>query len=157
MKADFRWKVIAGIVFVTVSLLLMTTHFLIFRDPGFLFSHLLLDLAFIPIEVLVVTLIIDSLLTSRERQQKMEKLNMVIGIFFSRVGSTLIGKFAGADPENPALRDRLTAGRRNGHRTFSGQRTGIWPAGSIPSTPAASTANRCDFSSSTTRPSCSAS
>jgi hypothetical protein len=37
------------------------------------------DLAFIPIEVLIVTLIIDQVLESWEKKRRMEKGNMVIG------------------------------------------------------------------------------
>jgi len=110
MKADLSWKVIVGVAFVTLSLLLMTIHFLIFQDSHYLFIYLLADLAFIPVEVLCVTLIIDSLLTSRERQQRMEKLNMVIGIFFSRVGTPLIGRFVKADTDTLALRAQMAAG-----------------------------------------------
>ena len=100
MKEDLRWKLIVGVALVTLTLLLMTIHLELFQDSHYLFTYLLADLAFIPVEVLCVTLIIDSMLTSRERQQRMEKLNMVIGIFFSRVGTPLIGCFvkAGAGP-----------------------------------------------------------
>ena len=38
------------------------------------------------------------MLESRERQQRMEKLNMVIGIFFSRAGTPLLARLAKADP-----------------------------------------------------------
>ena len=98
MKEDTRWKVFAGIGLVTMTLLLMTLHLMIFADSRYLFTYLVADLAFIPIEVLCVTLIIDSLLESRERQQRMEKLNMLIGIFFSRVGTPLLARFILADP-----------------------------------------------------------
>jgi hypothetical protein len=110
MKEDLRWKMFVGIGLVTLTLLLMTVHLLIFQDSHYLFTYLLADLAFIPIEVLCVTLIIDSMLTSRERQQRMEKLNMVIGIFFSRVGTPLIGRFVKADPGTLPLRAQVAAG-----------------------------------------------
>jgi hypothetical protein len=88
----------------------MTIQLEIFQDPGYLFPYLLADLAFIPVEVLCVTLIIDSMLTSRERQQRMEKLNMVIGIFFSRIGTPLIGRFVKADTGPHPLQGLVTAG-----------------------------------------------
>jgi hypothetical protein len=110
MKEDLRWKVFVGIGLVTLSLLLMTIQLEIFQDPGYLFPYLLADLAFIPVEVMCVTLIIDSMLTSRERQQRMEKLNMVIGIFFSRVGTPLIGRFVKADTGTRPLQEQMIAG-----------------------------------------------
>jgi hypothetical protein len=110
MKEETRWKVITGIGLVTLTLLLMTVHYLIFQDSRYLFTYLLADLAFIPIEVLIVTLIIDQMLESRERQQRMEKMNMVIGIFFSRIGTPLLATLSRADPNPGPLQARMLAG-----------------------------------------------
>jgi len=104
MKDETRWKVIVGIGLLTLTLLLMTIHFLIFHDSEHLFIYFLGDLAFLPVEVLCVTLIIDSMLESRERQQRMEKLNMVIGIFFSRVGTPLLTRLTNAAPGSGPLK-----------------------------------------------------
>ena len=57
--------------------------------------------------MLVVTLIIDQMLESRERQQRMEKLNMVIGTFFSTAGTPLLALLVRADPCIDTLRQRL--------------------------------------------------
>jgi hypothetical protein len=107
MKEETRWKVLVGIMLVTLTLLLMTLHFLLFRDANHLFIYFLGDLAFLPVEVLCVTLIIDGMLESRERQQRMEKLNMVIGIFFSRAGTPLIARLAKADPHINPLSEQM--------------------------------------------------
>ena len=97
MKEDTRWKLFAGILLVTLTLAMLTAHYLIFNDEHHLFIFFARDLAFIPIEVLVVTLIIDQMLESREKQRRMEKLNMVIGAFFSRVGTPLLQRLVRAD------------------------------------------------------------
>lgn len=97
MKEEIRWKLLAALGLITLTLLLMTVHYLVFQDSHHLFIYFLGDLAFIPIEILCVTLIIDEMLESRERQQRMEKLNMVIGIFFSRVGIPLLALLAKAN------------------------------------------------------------
>jgi len=107
MKEDTWWKLIAGIGLVTLSLVMYTIHYLIFQDAHHIFIYFVGDLAFIPIEVLIVTLIIDQLLESREKQQRMEKLNMVIGTFFSTTGTPLLDRFVRADPDIGTLRQRL--------------------------------------------------
>jgi len=48
------------------------------------------NLAFLPIYVIIVTLLIEQVLKERERQGVMRKLNMVIGVFFSEVGNRLL-------------------------------------------------------------------
>jgi len=107
MNEDTRWKLAAGIGLLTLSLVLYIIHFLIFQDSHHIFIYFVGDLAFIPIEVLIVTLIIEQLLESRERQQRMEKLNMVIGTFFSTAGTPLLDLLVRADPGIGALRQRL--------------------------------------------------
>ncbi len=107
MKENTRWILIAGITLVTLSAALYTVHYLVFQDVHHITIYLLGDLAFIPIEVLIVTLIIDRLLETRERQQRMEKLNMVIGTFFSNTGTPLLDMFVRADPCIGTLRERL--------------------------------------------------
>ena len=61
-------------------------HFLFFRDAHHIFNHLLGDIAFLPSKCLFVTLIINQLLSNRDKKAKLKKMNMVIGTFFNEVG-----------------------------------------------------------------------
>ncbi len=108
MKEESRWKLTAALGLITLSLALYTLHFFIFHDAQHILVYSLGDLAFIPIEILVVTLIIDQMLKSREQQRRMEKLNMVIGIFFSRIGTPVLATLARADPGIDSLRSVLS-------------------------------------------------
>jgi hypothetical protein len=110
MKEDTRWKLLAGIILVTLSLALFTVHYLIFQDSHHIFIYLMGDLAFIPIEVLIVTLIIDQMLGAREKQQRMEKLNLVIGTFFSNFGTPLLAMLSRADPGIASVRSLMVPG-----------------------------------------------
>ncbi|MDD1681497.1 MAG: hypothetical protein LUQ35_07790 [Methanoregula sp.] len=107
MNEDTRWKLIAGMALVTLSLALYTAHYLIFQDAHHVVIYLLGDIAFIPLEVFVVTLIIDQMLEAREKKQRMEKLNMVIGTFFSTTGTPLLSLLSRADPCIDTLRPSL--------------------------------------------------
>jgi hypothetical protein len=64
-------------------------------------------LAFLPIEVLFVTLIIHQLLNEREKRIRLEKLNMVIGAFFSEIGTKLVRYFSNFDPSLDDIRREL--------------------------------------------------
>jgi hypothetical protein len=55
------------------------------------------DIAFVFIEVLLVTLIIHQILSEREKRSLLKKLNMVIGAFFSEVGTPLLRFFSAFD------------------------------------------------------------
>ena len=76
--------------FLTLSVALYFVHYLIFRDAHHIFIYLLGDLAFLPLEVLLVVVIIERILTQREKQTKLQKLNMVVGAFFSELGNRLL-------------------------------------------------------------------
>ena len=73
------WLFLMGAALLLLSVILYFIHYLIFHDPHHIFIYLLGDLAFMPIEVLLVTLIVDRLLGAREKRATMEKMNMVIG------------------------------------------------------------------------------
>jgi hypothetical protein len=107
MKEDTRWKLIIATGLILLSLALFTAHYLIFQDDHHLFIFFAGDLAFIPIEVLIVTLIIDQMLESREKQRRMEKLNMVIGTFFSTFGTPLLARLSGTDERIGPVKERL--------------------------------------------------
>jgi len=73
-------------------------YYFIFRDLHHIFLYLIGDTAFVFIQILLVTLIIDRLLSKREKRAQLEKLSMVIGSFFSAVGNKLLTYFSDFEP-----------------------------------------------------------
>ncbi|MBN2178672.1 MAG: hypothetical protein JW743_04530 [Deltaproteobacteria bacterium] len=106
MKLD-KWKIVWGALLISLSIVFYFIHFLIFRDPHHLFIFLVGDVAFVFTEVLLVTMIIHELLTYRENKEKMYKLNMVIGAFFSDVGTDLLRIFSDFDHNIEGVRDEF--------------------------------------------------
>ncbi len=103
-----NWQIILGISLAILSAILYSIHYLIFRDPHHVFIYMVGDIAFIPIEVLVVTLIIHRLLADREKKAMLKKLNMVIGAFFSEVGLKLIPLFGKFDHKSEEIKKDLS-------------------------------------------------
>lgn len=91
------WKFYLGISLLAFSALFYAAHYIIFRDLHHIFIYLIGDIAFVFIEVLMVTLIIHQVLEVRERRGRLQKLNMVIGAFFSEVGNSILKQLASAD------------------------------------------------------------
>jgi len=102
-----NWTTILGLSLVVLSILLYLLHYAIFRDGHHIFIYMVGDIAFVPIEVLLVTLIIHRLLGEKEKRVRLEKLNMVIGAFFSSVGTRLLAYFSDSDPELDSIRKHL--------------------------------------------------
>ena len=91
----YRVFIIATAIFLAASALFYFVHYLIFGDPHHIFIYLLGDFAFLPLEVFLVVIVIERILARREKQAMLYKLNMVIGAFFSEVGSWLLGHLLG--------------------------------------------------------------
>lgn len=102
-----KWQIFLALIFIVLSAALYFVHYLIFHDAHHIFIYLLGDIAFVPIEVLLVTIIIHQLLTAREKRARLEKLNMVIGVFFSEVGNQLLVLFSDFDPNLAKIKNDL--------------------------------------------------
>lgn len=61
--------------------------------------YTLLDIAFIPLSVLLVSLVVDRLLAARERESLLHKMNMVVGAFFAEAGRDLIDRLLEFDAD----------------------------------------------------------
>ncbi|MFC2002152.1 hypothetical protein ACFLUZ_06620, partial [Chloroflexota bacterium] len=80
---------LAGI-FLALSALVYLIHYFIFRDVHHIFIYMVGDLAFLPLEVFLVVIVIERILARREKQAMLQKMNMVIGAFFSEAGNNLL-------------------------------------------------------------------
>ena len=112
------WTLTLGIGLVALSAILYFVHFAIFHDAHHVFIYLVGDIAFVPIEVLLVTVIIHRLLNEREKRTRLEKLNMVIGAFFSEVGTKLLTYFSDFDPRLTDIRTSLVVTNDWTHEEF---------------------------------------
>ncbi len=86
-----RFLIAAAAALLILSAALYLVHYAIFRDAHHIYIYLLGDLAFLPLEVLLVALIVDRVLEWREKQAMLGKMNMVVGVFFTEMGTRLIG------------------------------------------------------------------
>jgi hypothetical protein len=84
------WYLIIAVVLLLLSAVFYMLQIHIFHNEEETFFLMLQDLSFVPINVLLVTLIIDRLLKRREKQNLLNKMNMVIGVFFNDIGIELI-------------------------------------------------------------------
>jgi hypothetical protein len=115
----FSWQILLGLSFIFLSATLYLIHYAIFRDSHHIFLYLIGDIAFLPIQVLLVTLIIDQLLSAREKRAMLKKMNMVIGAFFSEVGTQLLRFFYDFASHEDQIRKDLFENNDWSNKTFS--------------------------------------
>lgn len=113
-----RWYLLLAIFLLALSIVTYLIDYLIFGD----LNHILLfatgDLAFVFIEVLLVTLVIEEVIRRRELALKLGKLNMVIGAFYSEVGLTMIRLIDKMQCESGIIRIQFKVGKDWTHEDF---------------------------------------
>jgi hypothetical protein len=103
-NSKIKWQVKLGVLLVILSFIVYFINYAIFKDFHHILTFFLEDLAFIPIEVLVVTLLIDKVIEKREKEHMMQKLNMVIGVFFTEIGTSIMHTCIKLDPNVDKIR-----------------------------------------------------
>lgn len=103
----YRTLVLLAAALLGLAVVLHVAHVLIFRDPHHTLVFLVADIAFLPIEVVVVAMVMERILASYERRSLLHKMNMVIGTFFSEMGMQLLGELSPAVANLDALRPNL--------------------------------------------------
>ncbi len=86
----FTFNHLIIIILLFISLVFFTLQMFIFHnlhESGFLFFQ---DLIFMPIEILLVTFILDKILRDREKKERLQHQNIVINSFFSEIGTDTI-------------------------------------------------------------------
>lgn len=97
------WSMSIGVILLALSAGLYLLQIAVFHRTGDTTFYLLQDLAFLPVQVLLVTLIVDRLVTRREKQTKLDKMNMVIGAFYAEVGTELLKRLLAYDSNRAAI------------------------------------------------------
>lgn len=106
-KGNRNWIIFFSVLLCAASAAVYYVQILLFRNPRDTFFYLFQDLAFVPVQVLLVSLFINALMTRREKKLLLGKMNMVIGVFFSEVGSGLLSRLAVFDGNLEEIRARL--------------------------------------------------
>jgi hypothetical protein len=118
MRRLLNWQVLLGFILISLSTLFYFLHYLIFHDLHHIFLYLIGDIAFVFIQVLLVTLIIDQAMNFREKQAFLKKLNMVIGTFFIEVGTELLRTFSSFDLQSAQIAQHLMFKTEMTHEEF---------------------------------------
>jgi len=102
-----RWQIMLAIMLMLIAAALYILQIYLFHSQRDTFFYLFQDLAFVPIQVLLVTIIVDRFLRLREKMALLKKLNMVIGAFFSEVGTKLLRSCIEFDRDRQAISGKL--------------------------------------------------
>jgi hypothetical protein len=133
MKNVLNWQVVLAVILVSLSVLFYSIHYLIFGDLRHIFIYLIGDIAFLFIDVMIVTLVLNRLLAYREKQSIIKKLNVVINTFYSEVGIELLKLCLSFDVAIDSFRKKLVVEKDWSDRDFSLAKQSLQSCGNIDS------------------------
>jgi hypothetical protein len=99
----FDWRIKLGIGLFISSIFFYVIHYIVYQDASLIFNSIILSFGFVPVWIIVFTLILNQLLIRREKQSRLSKLNMLIGCFFSECGTPLMKTLPDFDPNREQL------------------------------------------------------
>lgn len=109
----YAWELKLSLILIALSAAIFAVKLLILGDSGEsnTFSYIFNALGFLPLNVLFVTLLLNTLLTRRAKKAQQEKMKMVVGLFFSEIGTALLRMFVRCDADASHLRSILSVDR----------------------------------------------
>ena len=105
-----------------ISFLVYLIQYFIFRRPEETGFYLLEDLAFVPINVLLVTLGINTVLVRREKKALLEKVSIVVNEFFAESGRNILLAFRDYPTDCEEIYGKLRVSMNWNDKDFSASR-----------------------------------
>lgn len=103
MKKIKYYSLIAMILIFS-SVIMFYFHYIVFGQLKNTMYYTIMDLCFIPINTFVVTIVFENLIERRSKREKLSKINMLVGLFFSEMGFELLNIFAKCDENSHKLK-----------------------------------------------------
>jgi hypothetical protein len=107
-----RWQVRIAVVLIVAAIIIYGLRWVLFPSENFheeMLRYLVDDVAFLFIQVLLVSILVDGLMQRRQRETMLDKLNMIVGAFFTECGTDVLGCIAQLDADLDAVRGDLLA------------------------------------------------
>lgn len=88
-----------GAGLIGLSIVLHGVHYAVFKDMHHLLIFLVADIAFVPLEVFFVSMVLEQLIKKQEEEKIIKKMNMLVGLFYQQFGNKLLTLFVNVDKE----------------------------------------------------------
>lgn len=106
-SSDFRWYILTSVILILLSVLSYSLQIHLFHHETDTYFYFFQDLSFVPIQVLIVTFVIDRLLKRQQRISLLKRVYVAIGIFYNELGNELLKHFFELTINKDDLKNRL--------------------------------------------------
>ncbi|KZX14521.1 hypothetical protein MBCUT_20930 [Methanobrevibacter cuticularis] len=119
MEINFNWKIKLALLLLVSSALLYLIAYAYFHDVQKVIFYILIDMAFVPLDILIVVLVVESVINKKEKETMVEKLDMLMNVFFSEIGTELLNNFSKIDKNNSRIDELLLELEKIDSKKFS--------------------------------------
>ena len=88
------WKIRFAIIMFVLAVVIFLARYLLFGDGEEIIAYLWKHIGFIPIDILIVAFLLEGIMGKKEHESILEKIDMLMGTFFSELGNDLIREFS---------------------------------------------------------------
>jgi len=102
-----NWKIKLGAILLLVSVFMYCFAYFTLHEQEKVLFYLVIDLAFMPLDVLVVVLVVEGIINKKEKEVILEKLDMIMSVFFSEFGTEFLSKLINISNKNEKITELL--------------------------------------------------
>jgi hypothetical protein len=102
-----NWKIKLGIILLLASVAMYCFAYFALNEHEKVIFYLVIDFAFMPLDVLVVVLVVEGIINKKEKENILEKLDMIMSVFFSEFGTEFLSKFINISNKNENINKLL--------------------------------------------------
>lgn len=99
------WKVSFAIAMFLIAVLIFGSRIWFTGDPDDVITYLWKQIGFIPVNLLIVAFLLDGIMSKKEHEAILEKIDMIIGTFFTKIGNDLVSVVSEANTNKVQLAD----------------------------------------------------
>lgn len=109
----FRNNILLVFILTISSICLYSIQIRIFQKPQDTAFYFRQDLAFVPVQAIIVTLVLNKLLSIIEKRYTAKKINVIISAFFSELGTSILLELARLNENQDDLSQMLKINQLN--------------------------------------------
>lgn len=103
----YKWEIKLAAVLLSISFIIYFALYMLLDTSREILNSLFQQLAFLPIYIFLVTLIIEQVLNKKEKMDKILKLNVIINAFFNEMGRELLHKLTFFDTNIANVKEEM--------------------------------------------------
>lgn len=112
-------SVVIFLLLVCISMGIYGLQLILFHSPQETSFYFLQDMAFLPVQVAIVTIVLQKMISAQEKRERLKQLNMVISSFYGETGTKIIADLNAFNQDMDGISEHLQVNEGWDKKDFS--------------------------------------